>query len=308
MSKTVIETHRLTKRYHARCAVDCLNLCVSRGSVFGFLGPNGAGKTTTINMLLGNVRPSSGQGWVLGCPLGETGVRRRIGFLPEKTLFYPFLTAREFLRAMGLLAGMQRVHVERRIPEALTLVGLADRIDERIGSYSRGMQQRLGLAQAILHEPELVILDEPTSALDPIGRRDVRDLILHLKERGCTVFLNSHLLSEIEMTCDEVAILKEGRVAAAGRLNDLLALHQTVEVEVDCLTEAAMSALRAISPKIKMMGMPPKHLTIYLRHEEDIPEIACAIVQNGGRLRSLVPRRESLEELFVRVVEGDKAD
>ncbi|HXG23495.1 MAG TPA: ABC transporter ATP-binding protein [Chthonomonadales bacterium] len=306
MSETVIETRKLTKRYRARYAVDALDLCVSQGSVFGFLGPNGAGKTTTINMLLGNARPTSGQGWVLGRPIGETGVRQRIGFLPEKTLFYPFLTAREFLCAMGLLAGMSRADVEVRIPKALHLVGLGDRIDERIGSYSRGMQQRLGLAQAILHEPELVILDEPTSALDPIGRRDVRDLILHLKERGCTVFLNSHLLSEIEMTCDEVAILKEGRVAAAGRLNDLLAFHQTVEVEVDALTEAAMSALRVISPKIKMTGMPPKRMTVYLRSEEDIPEVACAIVQNGGRLLSLVPRRESLEELFVRVIEEDK--
>jgi ABC-2 type transport system ATP-binding protein len=167
------------------------------------------------------------------------------------------------------------------------------------------MQQRLGLAQAILHAPELIILDEPTSALDPLGRRDVRDLILALKREGCTLFLNSHLLSEIEMTCDEVAILKQGRVAVSGPLQDLLQVQQTVEIEVEEMNEAAMSALRRLMPKIKMHGMPPRRLTLYIRSAEDVPEIARALVHNGTRLLSLIPQRETLEELFVRVIEGE---
>jgi ABC-2 type transport system ATP-binding protein len=305
MSDIVIETRRLTKRFRSRCAVDSLDLRVERGTVFGFLGPNGAGKTTAIHMLLGSVRPTAGQGWVLGRPLGETAVRRRIGFLPEKTTFYPFLTAQEFLQAMGELSGLRRVELSARIPETLQLVGLADRARDRIGSFSRGMQQRLGLAQAILHAPELIILDEPTSALDPLGRRTVRDLILALKREGCTLFLNSHLLSEVEMTCDEVAILKKGRVAVFGRLQDLLQVQQTVEIEVEEMTEAAMSALRRLSLKVKMYGMPPRRLTVFLRSTEDTPEIARALVENGARLRALIPQRETLEELFVRVIESE---
>lgn len=305
MSDIVIETRRLTKRFRSRCAVDSLDLRVERGTVFGFLGPNGAGKTTAIHMLLGSVRPTAGQGWVLGRPLGETAVRRRIGFLPEKTTFYPFLTAQEFLQAMGELSGLRRVELSARIPETLQLVGLADRARDRIGSFSRGMQQRLGLAQAILHAPELIILDEPTSALDPLGRRTVRDLILALKREGCTLFLNSHLLSEVEMTCDEVAILKKGRVAVSGRLQDLLQVQQTVEIEVEEMTEAAMSALRRLSLKVKMYGMPPRRLTVFLRSTEDTPEIARALVENGARLRALIPQRETLEELFVRVIESE---
>jgi ABC-2 type transport system ATP-binding protein len=305
MSDTIIETRRLTKRFRSRCAVDALDLQVKRGTVFGFLGPNGAGKTTTINMRLGSTRPTEGQGWVLGRPLGETAGRRRIGFLPEKTTFYPFLSAQEFLQAMGALSGLRSAELSARIPETLQLVGLADRARDRIASFSRGMQQRLGLAQAILHAPELIILDEPTSALDPLGRRDVRDLILALKREGCTLFLNSHLLSEIEMTCDEVAILKQGRVAVSGRLQDLLELQQTVEIEVEEMNEAAMAALRLIAPKIKMHGMPPRRLTVYLRSTEDVPEIARALVQNGTRLLALIPQRETLEELFVRVIEAE---
>lgn len=305
MNDIVIETCRLTKRFRNRCAVDSLDLRVERGTVFGFLGPNGAGKTTAIHMLLGSVRPTAGQGWVLGRPLGETTVRRRIGFLPEKTTFYPFLTAQEFLQAMGELSGLRRAQLSARIPETLQLVGLADRARDRIGSFSRGMQQRLGLAQAILHAPELIILDEPTSALDPLGRRAVRDLILALKREGCTLFLNSHLLSEVEMTCDEVAILKQGRVAVSGRLQDLLQVQQTVEIEVEEMTEAAMSALCRLSPKVKMYGMPPRRLTVFLRSAEDTPEIARVLVENGARLRALIPQRESLEELFVRVIESE---
>jgi ABC-2 type transport system ATP-binding protein len=234
-----IETHGLGKSYRGSLfkrpftAVEALDLSVPRGQVFGFLGPNGAGKTTTIMMLLGNVRPSRGRGWVLGQPIGNVEARRQLGFLPEKFQFHDFLQADEFLDLHGKLCGMPPKRRRERIGEALELVGLAERRRSRLSQFSKGMQQRIGLAQALLHEPDLVILDEPTSALDPIGRRQVRDIIVHLKARGATVFLNSHLLSEIEMTCDQVAVLNRGRLIRQGTLDELLAPASVVELQVE---------------------------------------------------------------------------
>jgi ABC-2 type transport system ATP-binding protein len=249
---TAIETKGLGKSYRGGLrrrpfiAVEALDLRVPRGQVFGFLGPNGAGKTTTIMMLLGNVRPSRGRGWVLGQPIGHVEAKRRLGFLPEKFQFHDFLQADEFLDLHGKLYGMPPRRRRQRIGEALELVGLADRRQSRLSQFSKGMQQRIGLAQALLHEPDLVILDEPTSALDPIGRRQVRDIILHLKERGATVFLNSHLLSEIEMTCDHVAILNRGRLVREGTLDQLLAPASVVELQVEGGGPDLRAALQAI--------------------------------------------------------------
>lgn len=293
-----IQTEALTKRYRSTVAVRSLDLSVARGTVFGFLGPNGAGKTTTIMMLLGNVRPTAGRAWLLGRRVGDMEVRRRIGFLPEKFQFHDFLTATEFLRLHGRLAGMSEADLRRRIPEALELVGLAERAGSRLKEFSKGMQQRAGLAQAILHDPELVILDEPTSALDPIGRRDVRAAILALKARGTTVFLNSHILSEIERTCDAVAILRKGEVVAQGSLEELLASSH-VEMEAQGLPAAAWERLRALCPDVRRSG---DRITARVRREDDVPELARIVVESGARLMSLTPQRESLEELFVRLV------
>jgi ABC-2 type transport system ATP-binding protein len=299
-----IETVDLGKNYQGYTAVRSLNLVVPQGEVFGFLGPNGAGKTTTIMMLLGNIRPTAGHATLLGKPVGDVQTRKHIGFLPEKFQFHDFLTATEFLHLHGKLAGMSSAARARRVPEVLERVGLGDRAKSRIREFSKGMQQRVGLAQAILHEPDLVILDEPTSALDPLGRRDVRDIVLELRAQGKTVLLNSHLLSEIEMTCDRVAIIKKGQVATQGTMDELLAFTSTVEVEVRDMNDAAMAAVRQIVAKLKLDRVPITRFTAWVRKEEDVAELARAIVTNGAQLLALIPHRETLEELFVRIIEG----
>lgn len=298
-----IQTENLGKRYRQFDAVRNLDLTVPQGTVFGFLGPNGAGKTTTIMMLLGNVNPTSGHGTLLGMPLGHVATRRRVGFLPEKFQFHDFLTATEFLNLHGKLAGMSGSERVRRVPEVLERVGLADRAKSKIREFSKGMQQRVGLAQAILHDPELVILDEPTSALDPIGRRQVRDIVLELRKEGKTVLLNSHLLSEIEMTCDRVAIIKRGQVATQGTIEELLAYTSTVEVEVRGMNDAAFQAVQQIAARLKFEQMPLTRFTAYVRNQEDIPALARVLVQNGVDLIALTPKRETLEELFIRIIE-----
>jgi len=306
MTQYAIETYQLRKIYRSLLrrqsvvAVDSLDLKVPQGCVFGFLGPNGAGKTTTIMMLLGNVYPTSGSFRLFGRSILEMSVRRRIGFLPEKFQFHDLLTAEELLWFHGRLSGMDRHSLARRVPEVLELVGLSGRARSRVREFSKGMQQRLGIAQAILHDPDLIILDEPTSALDPLGRRDVRDLILHLKSRGKTVFLNSHLLSEVEMVCDEVAILRAGVVQRQGDLESLLQVHPVVDVELRSPSEKVMHAVRSMATVLSENGT---RFTAEVRREEDIPELARCVVQAGGDLMRFSPRRESLEDLFVRVVE-----
>jgi ABC-2 type transport system ATP-binding protein len=211
-SDFVIEARGLRKEFGGRPAVRDLTISVRRGEVFGFLGPNGAGKSTSIKMLLGLVRPTSGTGTLLGAALGDVMVRRRIGFLPEDFRFYEWLSAAELLGLHGRLAGLTPQQLRSRVPEVLETVGMSAHATRRLRGFSKGMLQRLGLAQALLHEPELIFLDEPTSGLDPMGRRMVRDVIRAQRERGVTVFLNSHLLSEIEVTCDRVAFIKDGAI------------------------------------------------------------------------------------------------
>lgn len=306
MTQYAIETYRLHKVYRSLLrrqsvvAVDSLDLKVPIGCVFGFLGPNGAGKTTTIMMLLGNVHPTSGSFRIFGRSITEMNVRRRIGFLPEKFQFHELLTAEELLWFHGRLAGMDRQLLARRVSEVLERVGLSERARSRVREFSKGMQQRLGIAQAILHDPDLIILDEPTSALDPLGRRDVRDLILQLKSRGKTVFLNSHLLSEVEMVCDEVAILRAGQVQQQGDLQMLLQVHPVVDVELRVPSEQVMRAVRTVARVLSENGT---RFTAEVQGEEDIPALARCIVEGGGEMMRFAPRRESLEDLFVRVVE-----
>ena len=309
-SPFVIETQNLRKEYGGRVgkrgfvAVQNLSLSVPRGHVFGFLGPNGAGKTTTINMLLGNIYPTSGTANLLGRPVGDLDARRRLGFLPEKFQFHDFLTAEEFLDLHGRLYGMGAKQRRVRIGETLEIVGLSARRKNRIREFSKGMQQRVGLAQAILNDPDLVILDEPTSALDPLGRREVREIVTHLKNQGKTVMLNSHLLSEIEMTCDQVAILKAGQIVRQGKIDDLLAAPSTVQMRIGNQTPGLVKALESLS---RTVGVDGEQVTATIADEAAIPDLVAAVVKEGGRLMSLIPMRESLEDLFIRVVESKEA-
>src|SRR5919202_5949204 len=233
-----IYTLELAKRYRTVTALAGLTMTVPRGEVFGFLGPNGAGKTTAVKLLVGLTRPTSGEGLVLGAPLGDLRARRRIGYLPELFRYQEWLSAREVLRLHCALAGIPREHRAREIGEALATVGLAARANDRVGTFSKRMQQRLGLGVALLGRPDLVLLDEPTSALDPVGRHDVRAIIRGLKARGTTVFLNSHLLSEVEQVCDRVAVIDKGRVIAMGTIDELRGGEDIVRVRVGGLNGA----------------------------------------------------------------------
>jgi ABC-2 type transport system ATP-binding protein len=302
-----IETEGLTKIFRSLgrkplVAVQDLNLKVPVGSVFGFLGPNGAGKTTTLNLLLGNLRPTKGTGRIFGYPIGSPEVRRLIGYLPEKFQFHDFLTAEEFLDFHARLLGLPSSVRRRRIDAVLEFVGLQERRRSKVREFSRGMLQRLGIAQALLNEPKLVILDEPTSALDPLGRWEVRNLILRLKEQGVTVFLNSHLLSEVEMTCDAVAILNKGQLVFQGKLDELL----SEPLELDIRFQNPSPSWRDIAVKWgTVVGVNGDMLTVRVRTEDAIPDLIAALVNNGARLMSVVPKRFSLEDLFVQVIRNE---
>lgn len=304
-----IETRNLRKVFRSLfggkplTAVDNLNLQVPHGTVFGFLGPNGAGKTTTIQILIGNVYPTAGEAFILGRPAGAIAAKRKLGFLPEKFQFHDFLTAEEFLRLHGRLAKMDGATLQKRIDEVLELVGLAERRKSKIREFSKGMQQRIGLAQAIIHDPDLVILDEPTSALDPLGRRRVREVVQYLKERGKTVFLNSHLLSEVERSCDEVAIIHRGRVVKQGVLDDLLVNRSIVSIELKRVEPRILEAMAKVARKVQPVD--ERRITAEVANEDDIPELVRAIVESGGALLGLQAHRETLEDLFIQTVEGE---
>ncbi len=298
-----IQTAHLNKTFANHVAVTDLTLEVARGEVFGFLGPNGAGKTTTIKMLLGLCRPSSGTASVLGGSIRDLEVRRKLGFLPELFRFHEWLSGEEFLRFHGQLYGMTRSDLERRIPEVLALVGLEGREPDKLRTYSKGMQQRIGLAQAILNRPELVFLDEPTSALDPLGRREVREIISRLKLEGMTVFLNSHLLSEVEQSCDRVAIVNRGTVLRSGPLRELLSTLE-LEVRVDLVTPELQARL---APFGRLLEASETLIRLELKSETDVPAIARAVIDCGCELRALVPKHQGLEELFMNVIDSENA-
>lgn len=295
----------LTKRYPGSStpAVNHLDLLVPRGSLFGLLGPNGAGKTSTIGMLLGNVRPTTGEGWVLGKPLGDRETRRRIGYLPEKFVFPEYLSAYELLDFHARLCGMEPQERRRAIPDALEKVGLADVAHRRLATYSKGMQQRAGLAQAIVHQPELVILDEPTSALDPIGRRDVRDLLLHLKSTGTTVLLNSHLLSEVERTCDTLALVRKGQVVRQGTTSEITSPSSEVRIELEVITPSIQQA----ATHFGTVTVSPPTLSVQMTDgQERIADLVAALVAAGARIRAVEPVRETLEEAFIRLLRTEE--
>jgi ABC-2 type transport system ATP-binding protein len=301
-----IAVQGLRKAYGRKVALHDLTLTVRPGEVFGFLGPNGAGKTTTIKILTGLVSATSGEARLFGKPVTDRTARARVGYLPEHFRFHDWLTGAGLLDFHGRLSGLSAEERRSRIPEVLRLVGLTGRGDEKVRGYSKGMQQRLGLAQAILHRPDLVLLDEPSSALDPVGRREVRDLIRQLQSEGVTIFLNSHLLGEVEMVCDRVAIVDHGRVVREGTLAEVVGGAPEVRLTVDRADAALLSALGSHGEVLNVEPTDSGQVAVVLSISdlERVPAVARTIVSQGVALYGLVPSRRSLEEVFVSLVEG----
>jgi ABC-2 type transport system ATP-binding protein len=296
-----IEVTDLRKRYGPIEALAGLTMTVGRGEVFGFLGPNGAGKTTTVKLLLGLARPTGGAGKVLGAPLGDLRARRKIGYLPELFRYQPWLKAREVLTLHAELMGMPRSRRRKAADDALRIVGLADRAGDLVGRFSKGMQQRLGLGVALLGEPALVVLDEPTSALDPVGRVDVRGIVRSAADRGAAVFLNSHLLSEVEQVCDRVAIIDHGRVVASGELDDVLGQAET-QVRVTGLSESDLPAIERFGPPTLEGDL----LSIRPMAADAVPELVAQLVSMGAKISEVRSGRSSLEQRFLELVARDR--
>jgi ABC-2 type transport system ATP-binding protein len=288
----------LVKRYGRRQAVDDVSLEVGRGEVVGLLGPNGAGKTTVIKMLLGLVRPDAGEAMLLGRLVADPAARARVGYLPELFRYQPWLSAAEVLALHVRLSGVGVPEREQR--DCLALVGLVERAGDRVGGFSKGMQQRLGLAVALVARPELVVLDEPTSALDPVGRVDVRDIVLALKSRGLAVLLNSHLIGEVERVCDRVVILDRGRVAASGTLAELLG-QRTLRLHLTALSAEAEARLAATG-NVKRAG---NWFTVALSAADDgtaVPDLVRDLVGLGARVHTVEQARISLEERLLGIL------
>ena len=308
-----IETVDLTKDYFTGFwrprpyrALDHLTLAVAPGEVFGFLGPNGAGKTTTLKLLMRLINPTAGRAAILGMPAGDVGLRRRIGYLPENPYFYDHLTAEELLTYFAGLFGYSRAERRARTSRMLDLVGIGAERRLQLRKFSKGMLQRVGLAQALLNDPEVVFLDEPMSGLDPLGRRQVRRLILDLRDRGCTVFFSSHILADAEALCSRVAILAGGRLAAEGRLSDILAFNvRGWELVVAGLDSGALAALEG-----RIAGwtkISEDRFALEVPADSNPERLAAELVSQGVALVSLNPVRDTLEDYFVKHVAGGKS-
>ncbi len=298
-----IETQSLRKVFGDHAAVRGLTLSVERGEVFGFLGPNGAGKTTSIKMLLGLVKPSAGSARLFGRQVDDRKARARVGFLPEHFRFHEWLNGREFLTLHGQLYSIQPERLHRQIDELLELVGLTPYQSQLLQTFSKGMLQRIGLAQALLNEPDLVFLDEPTSGLDPVGRRLVRDIIRQLKQKGTTVFLNFHLLSEVEITCDRVAFIKHGEVLRTSAVSALVDGETTVTIRARGFNPQTLTDLTQWGGNVRAEGS--EAIVMSVRDEESLPAINRCLVGGGVDVFSIVPQRLSLEDLFIQVVGTD---
>jgi ABC-2 type transport system ATP-binding protein len=280
-------------------------MTVPRGEVFGFLGPNGAGKTTAVKVLLGLARPTAGEGWVLGAPLGDRETRRRIGYLPELFRYQDWLRAREVLALHCDLARIPHDRREEEIDEALRMVGLHSRGHDRVGTFSKGMQQRLGLGVALLGRPEVVFLDEPTSALDPVGRHDVREIIRDLRRRGTTIFLNSHLLSEVEQVCDRVAVINHGRVIALGTMEELRGRRNVIRLRLGIVGADAIDRMRTCGK----VDVEADGYTVTGIGREDVPRLVADLIGLGVDVYAVEPRSQSLEDRFLELLgDADGAD
>ena len=277
---------------------------VRQGETFGFVGPNGAGKTTTLKVLMGLIRPTQGHASILGRDVGQTSARRHVGFLPENPYFYEHLSGREILHFYAKVSGVPARDRQRRVDLLLDWVGLAHAADARIRTYSKGMQQRVGIAQALVHDPQVVFLDEPMSGLDPIGRKEIRDLILRLRGEGKTVFMNTHILTDVEMLCDRVAILVEGRIRYEGAPHEVLeGTERETDLVVDRLDPETAALLQEQSG-VRLRGQGSR-FEIRMP-EKAVQEILALLVQARAEVLSVTPHRASLEQIFLSTVEGSR--
>jgi len=308
MPEPVLEIEGLRKTYKghlsltSREVIKGLDLRIERSEVFGLLGQNGAGKTTTIKTMLSLIFPDAGTIRIFGQAHTRVALRRRIGFLPENPFFYEYLTGREFLDFYGQLFGYPKTERRARSEDVLAKVGMADRADLPLRKYSKGMLQRIGMAQALINDPDFVILDEPMSGLDPIGRREFRDIILDLKSRGKTVFFSSHILSDAEAICDRVGILKEGRIGVSGRLSDLLS--PSVRSWEVTYAGPSFEALSVNGLRGELLSVHGAESLVRVGSEPDLDRLLEAIRASSGSLISVAGRRETLEDLYLREVSG----
>jgi ABC-2 type transport system ATP-binding protein len=309
----VIEAEGLRKVYRSRFgtrrvnALDGIDLSVGAGEVFGLLGPNGAGKTTTVKILLGLTRPTAGGARLFGISVSDPESRRRVGYLPEGHRFPGYLTARQTLSIFGRMSGMARSAVAARIPDLLARVRLSDWADVKVKKFSKGMTQRLGLAAALVHDPDVLLLDEPTDGVDPVGRREIRDLLRDEASRGRAILLNSHLLSEIELTCDRVAVLRRGRVAAEGRIADLTAQGSRYRMTASPVDETLLAVFRDTGASVERVN---GHIVLGTRDLAHLNSLVDALRARGALLTELSPVRSTLEDVFVDLVrtgEGEES-
>ncbi len=295
-----IKTTKLTKSYKSRTAgrinvVDQLDLHVEEGEIFGFLGPNGAGKTTTIKMLLGIIYPTNGEGYVLGKEIGDMEVHKQIAYLPERPYYYEHMTGPEILKFYGSLFGISD---KAKFDALLERVNLHRDTTKTISQYSKGMQQRIGLAQSLINDPRLLFLDEPTGGLDPIAHREIRDLILSFRDEGRTVFISSHELSEVELICDRVAIINRGVIERQGKLTELLKGGR-IEITVDGVSEQFLRDMKISDANVRSL---PNGFLLDVPEENDPNSVIDAVRNSKGSIISVVPRRKRLEDLFVETV------
>lgn len=294
---------RLRRSRRQRVALKDLDLIIEEGEIFGLLGPNGAGKTTTLKILMGIIFPTRGTARILGRPLGDKWAKARLGFLPENPYFYDYLTGREFLKYYGQLYGIARRERGKRADALLERVGLRDAATLPLKGYSKGMLQRIGLAQALLNEPQIVFLDEPQSGLDPLGRKEIRDLILQLREEGKTVFFSSHILSDAELVCDRVGILYGGELKNLGKLTDLLSTRvKAYEIVARGVPEENLEQWRK---RVDRLLIQKDEAMIIVHQESEAREILSSLSTLGATLVSFNPRRETLEEYFIAQVRGE---
>src|SRR5437660_3636715 len=282
-------------------AVEYLDLEVRRGEIFGFLGPNGAGKTTTLKILMGLIYPTSGKALILERKVGDVAVKHQVGFLPEAPYFYDYLTAEEFLRFYGQLFGLGGQRLSERITMLLSVVGLSDARSLQLRKFSKGMLQRIGIAQALINDPHLVILDEPMSGLDPVGRKEIRDLILRLKAAGKTIFFSSHILHDAELLCDRVSILVKGRLVALGRVAELLgsATTRSIEVVLENLDAEGLGRIRGLTQRVILQG---DRTLFTLDNQAQVNEVLEIIRGRKASLISITHQKNSLKDLFMRYV------